>query len=924
MTFRCFILALNLLLTVGLASAQCPDRPSILQRMQILKASDIPLSEQKKELLIALDSIRNCKIGVDTVQVQILQRMGAVSYLVSDFTDAVHFTTRSIDLLKSLRPEYRDMALLIKMYYFLSIFYDSLQLTGRKISSMDSAIHYALAYGKIDNNVLRNMMQRAEFSYNTGDYARCIIEARSGEDLARRFGSEPEKSQYASFFFSLRVNGMIGLKDYDAAELLLQSQIESLSGSERKSSCGFLYNILADVYITKKKFRDAIEHLEKSYQCNRILGYPIGCKQSLNNIGQFYFTRLNDPRNAIRYYRKALKYHADNEWEAEMDKAENANIIGNIATAFARMHEFDSSFYYFTKAFQCINPDYDEQMLLKVSSNEFSNLSFIHYVSELVKDKGDAWVERYKVSGRTPMLDSAIQIYRLADQILNRIKESQKELTSQLSWRNNSRILYEHAIEASFMAGRTEDAFYFFERSRAVLLIDRFTLNLSSAPELQIAIASIDRRLKDMQAVAEGHSSDSNIVSAQSEEHRLRRQRDELSALISSNKKKHRTLRIKDVQTNLLGDETMLLEIFSGDSSVYIFNISKSGVSLNKRDKELYQKLTYDFISFVSSPTILNSRFSDFTATAHELHRLLFGERQSFPKRMIVSHDGLYFPLEALVVGYNQDGRADYLVQQTAISYTYSAHFLHETTPPEPAATSTFAGFAPGSYPASSAVAVLPGSDRSMRASASFFQDKTMFLGDHATRNAFLNNYHRYGIVQLYSHATESASTGDPVIYFSDSILKMSELLPLNRPVTRLIILSACETGKGRLFKGEGIFSFNRIFAELGIPSSMVNLWSVDNQSTFELTELFCKYLSQGYASDIALQKAKKDFLNLSDKEKHLPFYWAASVITGNTISISTNEKYFWNKIYLFAVTLIALFSIPALIFTYRTRSSLF
>jgi CHAT domain-containing protein len=122
------------------------------------------------------------------------------------------------------------------------------------------------------------------------------------------------------------------------------------------------------------------------------------------------------------------------------------------------------------------------------------------------------------------------------------------------------------------------------------------------------------------------------------------------------------------------------------------------------------------------------------------------------------------------------------------------------------------------------------------------------------------------------------------VIYFADSVLHLGDLIAKQSPLTRMMVLNACETALGKLHEGEGVFSFNRAFAEVGVPSATVNLWSVDDQSSYRLCELFYKFLAQGLPSDIALQKAKLQFMSAMGKEKSLPFYWAAPVLAGQVM----------------------------------------
>ena len=203
-------------------------------------------------------------------------------------------------------------------------------------------------------------------------------------------------------------------------------------------------------------------------------------------------------------------------------------------------------------------------------------------------------------------------------------------------------------------------------------------------------------------------------------------------------------------------------------------------------------------------------------------------------------------------------------------------------------------GMAPVQFPSLFNLSSLQGSDKSLERITSRFGASRSIVKSLATKDEFLNSFHKFSIVQLYTHGAETGKAGVPVIYFADSALNLYDLIPVNKPATRLVVLSACETAKGKYYQGEGVFSFNRAFAEAGIPSSMVNLWAVDNQSSYRLTELFYKYLSNNVPFDEALRQAKAEFIATSGKEKSLPFYWAATVLAGRSSSIRHDAGIPW------------------------------
>jgi CHAT domain-containing protein len=98
----------------------------------------------------------------------------------------------------------------------------------------------------------------------------------------------------------------------------------------------------------------------------------------------------------------------------------------------------------------------------------------------------------------------------------------------------------------------------------------------------------------------------------------------------------------------------------------------------------------------------------------------------------------------------------------------------------------------------------------------------------------------------------------------------------------RLAVLSACETGSGKLQKGEGVMSLARGFIYAGCPSIVMTLWQVEDKSGVDIMKNFYSYLSKGKRKDVALQMAKLKHLESADPLMAHPHYWLGYVNIGN------------------------------------------
>ncbi|MGH7964383.1 MAG: CHAT domain-containing protein [Candidatus Binatia bacterium] len=121
-----------------------------------------------------------------------------------------------------------------------------------------------------------------------------------------------------------------------------------------------------------------------------------------------------------------------------------------------------------------------------------------------------------------------------------------------------------------------------------------------------------------------------------------------------------------------------------------------------------------------------------------------------------------------------------------------------------------------------------------------------------------------------------------------DGFLQMSEIFNLQLNAD-LVVLSACDTGKGKLHRGEGIIGLTRAFMYAGTPSVAASLWKVHDQSTSLFMEFFYRRLKEGQSKAASLRQAKKqmiytqsDILGRGKDSLAAPYFWAPFILIGS------------------------------------------
>ncbi len=885
------------LIVHGTLSGQCPDRDSLWKRMSELQHSTAPNSPTILQELLTYDKrLSNCPDKADSVYTSLLMKISVLNYLSSDFSKAIYYSKKALQVIKSnpTSPAIRK-ADIPKFYYYLNIFYDSLRMAAQKNEAIDSCIANEKRIGLDYKYTCFVLSFKVRDLFFRGDYNLCADYASFGESIVRRYYQGQDSILQLVYFITYYTNSLYSLGRFTDAETFLQNKKAQFLAGNNKFCLGVIYSLLGYVNKVRGENQKALTFFTQSYQSDQQTREKEISAEVLGQIGLIYAENLHQPALGIPWFHKALRF----------SRGFNSFYqLGNIAKAYAGLNKFDSAYKYFQQAFNLIRPGISEKDLM-LHMDEYVYVNNVQYVLNVVLDKADTYLREFNTNHNHNNLKKALEVYSIADKLLNSAKAEQREIESRLFWRTYGRRLYDHAIEACYLNRDSSQAFYFFEKSRAVLLNDQLTEQHWLHGDEFLKMAEVKRKiLQGSRELAQTNQATQRYIQLQEEQYSNKKELNRLQEAIKDRYAIYYQglidsgfINLQGLQRDLQIDTRCMLELFSGDSAVYVLLITPTSTHFDKIDKSEFEKLVREYTAYISNLDKLNSDYQGFRKISAQLYHLLFRNNESLPARIIVSPDINYFPFECLVSD-NTSSSPVYFLSTHAVSYTYSARYLQNKFSTAMNNMGSFMGMAPISFASQMNLASLAGSDESLNKIGNYFSDPNLLIKSGATKNNFQRQFPDYRIVQLYTHAAENSNFKEPVIYFGDSALYLSDLIPEKKPLTQLVVLSACETGVGTLYKGEGVFSFNRGFAAIGVPSSIANLWSIDNESTYQLTELFYKYLSKGLSLDVALQQAKLEYINSKKGENQLPYYWAAPILVGKADAIELTKTYAWKYVF--------------------------
>ena len=172
------------------------------------------------------------------------------------------------------------------------------------------------------------------------------------------------------------------------------------------------------------------------------------------------------------------------------------------------------------------------------------------------------------------------------------------------------------------------------------------------------------------------------------------------------------------------------------------------------------------------------------------------------------------------------------------------------------------------------------------------------FIYDRSTLTAFRQYAGMHKIIHVGTHAESNNLYPEfSRVIFAKDALKRDENNSLylfdiyNCDLSsKLMVLTACETGRPGYQDGEGMISLAHAFNYAGSESILTGLWKIDEQASATLMDFFYENLLDGMDKDEALRQAKLKYLSKFTDRRLAPPYWAGLILMGNTSPVEIEK----------------------------------
>ncbi len=744
---------------------------------------------------------------------------------------------------------------------------------------------------------------------------------------------------------------------------------ESKAGNQPEL-CKMLLNVCEN-NLRYKKLDTAAVYLNKAI---RVYHKMVADSDALSKIHYdkgWYYSLAGNYDSAKYFLTKALILDTK---EFKSNDIRKADVLEMISTMHYKKANYDSALYYIQEALNTLdstfkNRDYSANPVIDFNKDRVRLYNYLSLKATIFSQLHENRKENNQ------HLKEALKIYNLLDQLGDQMRNSDIPEDSQLILASLFQAGNEKGIEcARELFDNTGEEKYlsyvlkFMEKSKYMELfkaahIAQKSHNINVPQNLLHYYDSLNTQIARLDQVIDFVNGEKMVDFKKLGELNTRR-------LLLTGKRKEfveemdrkypgyfyvnfdsLSTSINEITNYIKKEDRLFIEYYLGEKNIYILGISGNRLTLNvTSNNKDFRNDFHEYLSLVSErskPDSVISDFKKYSACAFRLYQILLEpvlKEQGFMKsgHLLIVPDGALarIPFEAFIreAPGNMNGNygaLHFLIKDYLIRYIYSANFLLKNNNNNRPAKRNMLAFSYSGPEAladarnrSAKAADLPGTAMEIKAIKKVMKGKNKFFQDeNATEHNFKVNAPYYKIIHLAIHGQADLSNplNSKLLFRSggdssdDGQLFVYELYNLDLSKSELAVLSACETGLGKNFNGEGVFSVARGFVYAGCPTVIMSLWRVNDRLSASIMGSFYRQLMKGKKTAEALRASKLKFLESAEGLQAHPSNWAAFVMLGRNYTVARNSL----TNYYIAIIIILIAGTLFLIFRKRIFSSL-
>lgn len=702
---------------------------------------------------------------------------------------------------------------------------------------------------------------------------------------------------------------------------------------------GMLNNI-GNVYRMQGNYQLALDHLQRSLQLaethknQRLISY------ALTNMGVVHYLQ-GDYTRALELYRKSLTIK-----EQSGDKGGTARTLAVIGLAYREQNNYPAALEHLNRSltlFEAIGEKAgvaEAQMqigyLYGLQGQHNSALESSERAIALTSQIGQReilWEAQTVAGNARRALNQPVAARKLFEEAIAVIEALRSQVAggerAQQLFFENKLAPYHAMVELLIADKQFGEALAYAERAKSRVLLDvlhggRVNINKAmTAPEraherqLKSALVSFNMQLTRENARPQPDRQRLADLQTRLQKSRLEYEAFETSAHaahpeLKTQRGEARVISLAEAGALLPDAKSALMEYVVTDDQTYLFVLTHARetpalqvFTLDVKRKDLIQRAE----RFRQQ---LAQRDLRFEASARELFDLLVKPaRALLPDKttLVIVPDGILWelPFQAL-----QDSRNRYMIEDHALSYAPSLTVLREMSRirrkdtndavraptllalGNPALGQPTKERAMGPILMDEILGALPEAEKQVKALGQLYGPKRsrVYVGLDASEERMKAEAGNFRILQLATHGTlNNASPMYSHVRLAqgsagaqDGLVEAWEMMNLDLKAD-LVVLSACETARGRVGAGEGVIGLTWALFVAGSPATVVSQWKVESASTTELMLEFHRRLQPTNkrphtSTAAALRQASIKLLE--SREYQHPFYWAGFVVVGD------------------------------------------